>query len=238
MTFQVIPAIDLMGGRVVRLTKGDREQATFYPEEPATVAERFAQAGGQWLHVVNLDGAFDMADRANQQAVRRITSGQLSVQFGGGLRSLAAMRAAFEAGAQRLVLGTLALEQPATLAAAVDEFGPDRIAVAVDVRAGALQSHGWTEAANLKLADFLSRLSDYSVRWIIYTDAERDGTGQGLAMEAAADIQETYPFQVIVSGGVGSLADIRLARQAKLAGVIVGKALHDGRFRLEEALAC
>ena len=238
MTFEVIPAIDLIDGRVVRLIKGDRDQATYYPEEPTEVAQRFALAGSQWLHVVNLDGAFEMADSANQRALSQIAASPAATQFGGGLRSLADMRAAFEAGADRLVLGTLALEEPEVLTAAIEQFGRDRLAVAVDVRAGALQARGWTEGINLDLNDYLARLSEQSVQWIIYTDAERDGTGQGLAINTAADIQRRFTYQVIVSGGVGSLDDIQRARRAGLAGVIIGKALHDGRFTIEEALAC
>lgn len=238
MSFLVIPAMDLMGGAIVRLTRGDRNQITYYPESPSRMATAFENAGSRWLHLVNLDGAFDQGDKANRDVLRQLAGGSAQIQFGGGLRSLAAMRAALETGADRLVLGTLALEKPQLLGEAVEEFGEQAIAVAVDVRGQALQSHGWTEAAELDLQSFLSRLQSQSIKWLIYTDAERDGTGQGLAVQAAAEIQETFDINVIVSGGVGSLADVGEARQAGLQGVIIGKALYEGRFTIEEALKC
>ncbi|MFP3855089.1 MAG: HisA/HisF-related TIM barrel protein [Anaerolineales bacterium] len=238
MTFQVIPAIDLMGGRIVRLVQGRRDQATEYSETPAEAALRFKAAGASWLHVVNLDGAFDRADQANRDALRDITGSGVSVQFGGGLRNLESMRAAVKIGIQRLVLGTVALADQAILSKALASFGRDHVAVAIDLRGGMLQSHGWTEDVELQLDQYLDRLQLQGVEWVIYTDADRDGTGRGLAVSSAQQIQAETGFRTIVSGGVGKLDDIRAAREAGLAGVIVGKALHDGVFTLEEAMSC
>lgn len=238
MNFHVIPAIDLIGGRVVRLLQGERDRATTYSALPGQAARAFEQAGSQWLHVVNLDGAFDQGDSANQQALQEIVSGDVQVQFGGGLRSLEAMRAAFQTGVDRVVLGTIALKDPASLEQSLAEFGSHMVAVAVDLRAGRLQSHGWTEDVRMQLDQYLERLSSQGVEWIIYTDADRDGTGRGLAIDAARRAQAETGINTIVSGGVGGLEDIRAARRAGLAGVIVGKALHDGVFTIEEALVC
>lgn len=238
MTFQVIPAIDLMGGRVVRLVQGRRNRATEYSETPAEAALRFKEAGSSWLHVVNLDGAFDQADQSNKEALRGIVASGASVQFGGGLRSLESMRAAIKIGVQRLVLGTVALADQAILSKALASFGRDHVAIAIDLRGGMLQSHGWTEDVELQLDQYLDRLQSQGVQWVIYTDADRDGTGRGLAISSAQRIQADSGFRTIVSGGVGELKDISAAREAGLAGVIVGKALHDGVFTLEEALSC
>lgn len=238
MSFELIPAIDLMDGQVVRLVQGDPDQATFYPDPPEQVAAQFARAGCRWIHVVNLDGAFDLADNANQQALAGITDQGASIQFGGGLRSQAAMRIALERGVDRLIIGTLALKEGDRFGELVRIFEPGRLAVAVDVRGGQLQVHGWTDGVDLALDDYLARLAHQQVKWIIYTDADRDGTGAGLAIKAAQRIQQAFDFNVIISGGVGALQDIRDARAAGLAGVIVGKALHDGVFTIEEALAC
>lgn len=238
MTFQVIPAIDLIDGQVVRLTQGERDRATYYPDPPAKVAARFIQAGSRWLHIVNLDGAFDQDDNTNQTALVEIAAQPASIQFGGGLRSLAAMRAALARGVDRMVVGTLALKDQSSFEAALAEFGPGRLAVAIDVRDNRLQTHGWTADAPLELEEFLTQLAGQGIEWIIYTDADRDGTGAGLAVKAARRIQAEFDFKVIVSGGVGSLDDIRAARRAELAGVIVGKALHDEVFTIEEALTC
>ncbi len=238
-SFTVYPAIDLMAGKVVRLTQGDREQRTMYPDPPERVATRFREAGAEWLHVVDLDAAFDRPTPENSDGISRLLGlDGLRIQLGGGLRDPTAIEAALDTGVDRAVLGTVALRRPQVLRQSIRRFGAARVAIAVDADGTRTKVRGWTEEADLAVEEYTSRLARDGVRTVIYTDTTRDGTGAGLAIAAAARIQRRTGMDTIVSGGAATLDDVRRARRAGLAGAVVGKALHDGRLDAKEVLAC
>jgi phosphoribosylformimino-5-aminoimidazole carboxamide ribotide isomerase len=230
------PAIDLKAGAAVRLKQGAMAGATVYAEDPAKQAEAFAAAGATHLHLVDLDGA--VAGRAvNAEAVRRILERtSLSVQLGGGIRSLADIARWLEAGVQRVVLGTLAAREPATLAEACRRF-PGRIAVAIDTREGEVRSAGWTQGEALSPLDLARRAEDAGAAALIHTDIARDGMLMGANVEETAALARAVRLPVILSGGIAGLDDIRAAKAAGLAGAILGRALYEGRIDLKEALA-
>lgn len=238
MAFSVLPAIDLSGGEVVRLVQGEPDRRIDYDVSPASAAQRFHEAGADWLHVVDLDGAFKRADDANQAALASILATGAHVQLGGGLRALEDIEHVLNLGVGRVVVGTMAAERPEELARTLTRFGPERVLVAIDARAGRLQSHGWTRDEAPPLHEFAEGLAARGVERVIYTSADRDGTGRGLDLATAREIQDKAGVATIVSGGVGELADVRRAQERGLAGVIIGRALHDGRISLEEALRC
>jgi phosphoribosylformimino-5-aminoimidazole carboxamide ribotide isomerase len=232
----LFPAIDIRNGRVVRLSQGEATRQTVYGEDPVAVAERFADEGAQWIHVVDLDRAF--GDGENLALVRRIVArvgGRLRVQLGGGLRSLALAREGLEQGVARAVLGTAAAIDPAIVPAALAAVGADRIAVGIDARDGRVAIRGWTETSELAPETLARRVAGEGVRTVIYTDVSRDGMLSGPDIDGARRLQAAG-VMVIASGGVGSAADLRAVRQAGLAGAIVGRALYEGRLTLAEAL--
>jgi phosphoribosylformimino-5-aminoimidazole carboxamide ribotide isomerase len=235
-TWNVYPAIDLRRGRVVRLKQGDPKQETKYADDPLAVARRWQDAGAEWLHVVNLDGAFGERGAENRDALARILSTGLKVQFGGGLRDLADVRWALELGASRVVIGTAAVKDPALVEAALAAFGPGRVAVGIDARTGKVQTHGWKEAAPVTAVELAQRWADAGVRWTIFTDVARDGMGRGLNLEATTQLAQKTGLHVIASGGVASLDDVRQTYEAGLSGVIIGRALYEGQVALEDAL--
>ena len=230
------PAIDLKAGAAVRLRQGAMAEATVYSEDPAAQAHAFARAGARHLHLVDLDGA--VTGRAiNAEAVRRILERtRLEVQLGGGIRDLAAIEGWLGAGVQRVVLGTLAARDPATLAEACRRF-PGRIAVAIDAREGKVRSAGWTEGEALSPLDLPRRAEDAGAAALIHTDIGRDGMLGGADIEGTAALAKAVGLPVMLSGGVAGLDDIRGAKAAGLAGVILGRALYEGRIDLREALA-
>lgn len=230
------PAIDIRHGRVVRLSQGEATRQTVYGDDPVAVAERFAQQGAEWIHVVDLDRAF--GDGENLALVRRIVTRagwRVKVQLGGGLRSPELVRAALEQGVSRVVLGTAAALDPALVPAVLAAEGADRIAIGIDARDGQVAIRGWTETANLTAEALARRVTADGARTIIYTDVARDGMLAGPDLAGARRLQQGGA-SVIASGGVAGVADIRAARDAGLAGVIVGRALYEGRLGLVEAL--
>lgn len=236
--FIVFPAIDLRRGQVVRLKQGDPARQTVFGHDPAATARRWLSAGASWLHVVNLDGAFGEVDTPNLSALAGIlqAAGEYNarVQFGGGLRSLEEVDRVLVMGVERAILGTVAAEQPEILATAIARFGAERVAAGVDTRAGLVQVRGWAEATATpatKLAESLSRLG---LRWLIFTDVARDGIGAGLNLPATLELAQISGVNVIASGGVNGLADIHQAQAAGLAGVIVGRALYEGRLDIQD----
>jgi len=232
----VYPAIDLRGGRVVRLKEGDPSRMTAYSDHPAETARRWLDAGARWLHVVNLDGAFGEKDDANRRALDAILQSGAAVQLGGGMRSLEAIEAALSLGVRRVVLGTLAVEQPETVARAVEIFGPESIAVGIDARDGMVRVRGWKESGGISARDLALRMRTLGLRTVIFTDVSRDGLGGGLNLAATRELAEASGLEVIASGGVHTLDDVRAAKEAGLAGVIVGRALYEGMLDLREAL--
>ena len=239
--FIVFPAIDLRSGQVVRLQQGDPSRQTAYASDPAAVAERWLSAGATWLHVVNLDGAFDQPDTANRRALSAVLkvaqSHQASVQFGGGLRSLDAVEAALSLGVACAVLGTAVVEQPDLLREALDRWGSNRIAAGLDARDGLVRVRGWQQATPIPALQLAHDLRQTGLRRLIFTDIARDGLPGGLNLPATREIAQRTGLDVIASGGVRGGEDVLAARQAGLAGVIVGRALYEGSLQLAEILA-
>jgi phosphoribosylformimino-5-aminoimidazole carboxamide ribotide isomerase len=232
----LFPAIDIRHGRVVRLSQGEATRQTVYGDDPVAVAERFAEQGAAWIHVVDLDRAF--GDGENLATVRRIVArvaSRVRVQLGGGLRTVERVREGLEQGVSRVVVGTAAAIDPAVVPAVLAAEGADRIAVGIDARDGHVAIRGWTETAALTVEALARRVSADGVRTVIYTDVARDGMLAGPDLDGARRLQSAG-LGVIASGGVAGLADIRAVREAGLAGVIVGRALYEGRFGLTEAL--
>lgn len=234
--FTVFPAIDLRGGRVVRLAQGDPARQTVYGDDPAAVARRWLAEGAEWLHVVNLDGAFGDADGPNGEALCAIVAAGGQVQFGGGLRDRASMERALSAGVARVVLGTAAVEQPALVAEALAAFGPERVAVGIDARDGQVRVRGWADEACVAALDLARQMRGLGVQWCVFTDVARDGVGTGVNVPATAELARASGLNVIASGGVAGAEDVVRVREAGLAGVIVGRALYEGQVALKDVL--
>jgi phosphoribosylformimino-5-aminoimidazole carboxamide ribotide isomerase len=234
---EVIPAIDLRGGQLVRLQQGDYARETVYEREPARAAERFLQAGATRLHVVDLDGARDGMTQ-NEGAVRGILDAftDRPVQLGGGIRDLARVEALLGLGLERVILGTAALENPELLGEATERF-PKRILLGLDARDGKVATHGWTETAEVTATELLKRFAGVDLGGIVYTDIGRDGMLSGPNVEATASLAEQTSVPVIASGGVSCVEDLlRLARTRVIAGAIVGRSLYTGDVDLERAI--
>jgi phosphoribosylformimino-5-aminoimidazole carboxamide ribotide isomerase len=235
----LFPAIDLKEGACVRLVKGDMAQATVFNTDPGDQAAQFARAGCEWIHVVDLDGAF-AGKPANRGAVEAILSATpLPVQLGGGIRDLATIEAWLTAGVRRVILGTAAVRNPALVKDACRLF-PERVAVGIDARKGFVAVEGWAETSELQAVDLARLFEDAGVAAIIYTDIDRDGTLTGVNVEATVALSQAVRIPVIASGGVGSMADLDALKAANapgIAGVITGRALYDGRIVLADALA-
>jgi phosphoribosylformimino-5-aminoimidazole carboxamide ribotide isomerase len=233
------PAIDLKDGACVRLVRGEMTAATVFNTDPAAQAARFAQAGCQWIHVVDLNGAFAGAP-VNAQAVAAVVAAvDVPVQLGGGIRSLATIERWLDGGVARVILGTVALRDPALVREACARFS-GRVAVGIDARGGYVAVEGWAETSEVTAVELALKFEDAGVAAIIYTDIERDGVLAGPNLEATAALAERLTTPVIASGGVASLDDLKAikARAASgIAGVICGRALYDGRVDLEAALA-
>jgi phosphoribosylformimino-5-aminoimidazole carboxamide ribotide isomerase len=240
MQFEIYPAIDLRAGKVVRLRQGDPDQQTTYADDPKRVASQWLEQGTRWLHVVNLDGAFGEIDDANQKALRSILELAdgfgAKVQFGGGLRSDRQITSVLGLGVDRIVLGTLAVENPDLVRQAIQAYGAEHVAVGLDARQGLIQVRGWKEGTPLKALELASQLNDWGLKWLIFTDIARDGVGTGLNLEVTRHLARASRLKVIASGGVSSLEDVRQARRAQLAGVIIGRALYEGKLDLKAIL--
>ena len=242
--FTVYPAIDLRGGKVVRLKQGDPDRQTEYKDTPAGAAQNWSDQGARWLHVVNLSGAFQESEIENRRGLEQIltVAGKampaVKVQFGGGVRTLDEVAALLAAGVSRVILGTLAISAPDLLAEAVARFGGQALAVAIDAQDGRVQVQGWRQGTNTAPLPFAKHLREVGVETIIYTNISRDGLGTGVDVENSQQIAQESGLQVIAAGGVNDLNDIRRARQAGLSGVIIGRALYEGKFTLKEALGC
>ncbi len=236
----VLPAVDIRGGRAVRLRQGDFDDETVYADDPLAAATAWVDGGARGLHVVDLDGARSGAPAALEHLERIARGVSVPVQYGGGLRTVDAVTAAVEAGAERVVVGTAALSGPAFLEAVLERFGA-RVAVAVDARAGELAVAGWTEGTGERAEEAVERLARQGVERLVYTDVDRDGMLEGPDIEALGRIAAAAsPARLTYSGGIGSLHDLRslgaLGGDA-LDEVISGKALYERRFTVAEAQA-
>lgn len=231
------PAIDLKDGQCVRLQRGEMARATVYNADPADQARLFESAGFSWLHVVDLNGAFE-GRAVNGSAVGEILAAvKIPVQLGGGIRTMADIERWLEAGVARIVLGTAAVKNPSFVRAAAKKF-PGRIAVGIDAKEGRIAVEGWAEATSLAASDLAHHFEDAGVAALIFTDIGRDGMLRGLNVEATAALAREVSIPVIASGGVKNLDDIRAAKEAGvIAGVIIGRALYDGGLDAKAALA-
>lgn len=236
MSFVIYPAIDLRGGKVVRLKEGDPTRMTSYSDDPAETAICWMEMGATWLHVVNLDAAFGENDDANRSALRAILDTGARVQFGGGLRSINAIGSALELGVSRVVLGTIAIEQTDVVADALRQFGPEKIAVGIDARDGFVSVRGWTSDSQVSASDLALQLRTLGLRTVIFTDIRRDGLGTGLNIPSTRGLMDASGLDVIASGGVHTIDDVNAARAANLSGVIIGRALYEGTVDLKQAL--
>lgn len=235
----IFPAIDLKGGLCVRLMQGDPERATVYGTDPLEVARRWEEQGARWLHIVDLDGAFSGMP-GNFHVVASIArSLTIPVQVGGGIRTLQAMEEYLSLGVRRIILGTVALREPALLEEACRRF-PRKIAVGIDARDGMVAVEGWKETTRTQAVQLIARLDSLPLSAVIYTDIHRDGMRSGVNLEATRRLLESTSLPVIASGGVATLGDIEALLPLVplgLEGVITGKALYSGTLNLREALA-
>jgi phosphoribosylformimino-5-aminoimidazole carboxamide ribotide isomerase len=232
------PAIDVKDGTCVRLIKGDMDKATVFNDSPADQARQFANANAEWIHVVDLNGAFKGAP-VNEAAVKDIISAGIPVQLGGGIRSMATIDAWFSAGVARLVLGTAAVKNPDLVRKACRAY-PGRIAVGIDARGGRVATEGWADVSELTTTELAQRFVDSGVAVLIHTDIDRDGVLAGPNVAASADLARTVPIPVIVSGGVSSLEDLKAVKAeaaSGIAGVISGRAIYGGHLNVEDAIA-
>jgi len=235
----IIPAIDLKNGRCVRLLQGRKSDVTVYNENPIEVAKEFASAGAQMIHVVDLDGAFSEADSPNRAVVQKILEAvDVPIEFGGGIRSLDDVQTLSDQGVARVVLGTIAAEAPDSLNEFVERFS-SKICVGIDARDGRVMSRGWETSTPVDAIELARSVASRGVERIIYTDIARDGTLVGPNIEQTLAVVRAANVRVTASGGVSSLDDIKRLRDAddpRLDSVIVGKALYEGKFKLEEAI--
>jgi len=238
----LFPAIDLKNGACVRLRRGDMAEATVYSNDPAAQAASFAAQGCEWIHVVDLDGAF-AGKSENQAAVRAIlAAARVPVQLGGGLRDLAAIESWLEAGVSRVILGSLAVKNPQLVRDACAAF-PGKVAVGIDARDGYVATEGWAETSEMRASELAARLNDAGVAALIYTDISRDGMMAGLNLDQTFALAAATRIPVIASGGVGSEADLIALRKrataggGSIAGVIVGRAIYEGTVTVPRALA-
>jgi phosphoribosylformimino-5-aminoimidazole carboxamide ribotide isomerase len=233
--FTPIPAVDIRGGRCVRLVQGDFSRETRYADDPAAMARHWQDQGASRLHVVDLDGARD-GIRANAHVIARLLrTVTIPVQVGGGIRSLQTARALLQDGADRVVVGTRAAEDPDALSEWLAQLGPERVVVGVDARAGRVATHGWQTLTDLSVVDFCRGLTDLGVKRVVYTDVARDGLLGGPNLEVTRELASH--LAVIGSGGVASIDHLRGLANAGAEGAIIGTALYEGSLQLKDALA-
>ena len=236
----LFPAVDIQNGKAVRLKQGRAHESTVFAEDPTDAAKAWEALGAQWLHVVDLDGAFDGAAKSREIVRRICTELSIPVQLGGGIRDMETARAYLDAGVTRLIIGTLALEQPELFAEMCRTF-PGRIGVSLDAEGGKLKTRGWVADTGLTVDGALPRLLEDGAAFIIYTDIERDGMQCGVNVAALEHISRLSTVPVIAAGGVATLADVQklypLTLTTSLAGAVSGRALYEGTLNLEEANA-
>ena len=234
--FTIFPAIDLRAGKIVRLAQGDPSRQTTYSDDPRQQAEQFKTDGAEWLHVINLSGAFNEDAQANLKALESILSVGLKIEFGGGIRDEETVRIPLEMGVERVFLGTAAIKNPKLVDWAIERYGPSRIAGDIGARDGQVMVKGWQEFTPLTVFEVGQCLRDQGVKWCVLTDVKRDGVGTGTDVSSAVELQEKTDLQVVASGGVSTLEDVRRVKKAGLAGVIIGRALYEGKIQLKEVV--
>ncbi len=232
---EIIPAIDLIDGQCVRLTEGDFSQQTTYHADPVEVAKRFEAHGIRRLHLVDLDGA-RAKEPVNLPILAKIArETNLHIDYGGGLQSIKSIQMAFDAGAQQVTAGSIAVREPKTVQKWLQEFGPDKIIVGADFRDNFISINAWTEQSDLGLEEFLTSFSGNGAKTFICTDVSKDGKLQGSSLEIYRNLIEKFPaLQIIASGGVTTIEEVRELRSAGLHGAIIGKAIYEGTISLED----
>ena len=230
----IFPAIDLYEGKAVRLYQGDYAQMTVYSDDPPALAADFAAQGATHLHIVDLEGA-KTGETPNLETVRALAKSPLFTEIGGGVRSMEVIRRYLDLGVDRVILGTAAVTQPGFVAQAVAEFG-QQIAVGVDIKDGSVAIRGWTETSDLEAFAFCQRMEQLGVRTLICTDISRDGAMRGANEELYQALSQQLTVQIVASGGVSSLEDVKRLRALGLYGAIIGKAYYTGAIRLESAI--
>ena len=231
----IFPAIDLIGGKAVRLMKGDYDKVTVYNDDPVSVAKSFEACGARFMHVVDLDGAKD-GSTANFETIGAIVANtSLSVEVGGGIRNMETVRKYIIIGVDRVIIGTAAVKDPEFLAEAVREF-PDNVAVGIDIKDGMVAIKGWTELSEYSCFDFCEKMQKAGVKTIICTDVSKDGMMMGTNLELYAELQSRYDMNITASGGVSTLDDVKKLTEMGLYGAILGKALYTGAIDLCDAL--
>jgi phosphoribosylformimino-5-aminoimidazole carboxamide ribotide isomerase len=257
----VFPAIDLRRGKCVRLRQGRPEAETVFSDDPVAMAEHWVSQGAEWLHVVNLDGAFGQASSPplsppqpfdelrtpfwggsskNLRVVGEMVAAVgIPVQLGGGLRTMADIEGALKLGLTRVILGTVAVKEPSLVADGVKRFGAERIVVGIDARTGKVATHGWQEVSSISATELAIRVRELGVERVVYTDIARDGMLSGVNVEATGELARRTGLKLIASGGVSSLDDLRRLKEAEASGVegvIIGQALYSGALDLREAI--
>ncbi len=234
---QLIPAIDIINGQCVRLTKGDYSQMTVYSDSPFHVAQKFEQTGFHRLHVVDLDGA-KSRHIVNDQVLREITQAtQLTVDFGGGIKTDNDIRKAFDVGASMVTIGSIAVQQPELCMEWIERYGSERIILGADVRNGKISINGWKEDSDEDLLPFLKRFVESGICNVLCTEISKDGTLQGPAIELYQRVMDAYPdLHLIASGGVSSIEDIRALNEAGIPAVVFGKAIYEGKIDIKELI--
>ena len=231
----ILPAIDLYEKKAVRLYRGDYDKMTVYSDDPVSVAQNFRAAGAEFIHVVDLEGAKD-GGTPNVDVVCRIVSEVgLNVEIGGGVRDISTVERYISAGVRRVILGTAAVTDEAFLKLASERYG-DKIAVGADVRDGYIAIRGWLEKSQLTLDEFFERMQGFGIRTVICTDISKDGAMRGTNLELYRDLLKKYSMNIIASGGVSSIGDVRELRKMELYGAIIGKAYYTGAIDLAEAI--
>ena len=232
----IYPAIDLRGGKVVRLKEGDPDRQTVFSDNPLDTARRWIDDGATWIHMVNLDGAFTEAND-NLDILERAAKLDVRIQFGGGLRTMQDIQKAIDSGAARAVLGTVAVDDPQILQQALEKFGAEKIAVALDTRDGKITTHGWQQTTTLTPREFGRQIAEMGVIHALYTDVNRDGSLIGANVNETIILGRETGLKVIASGGVTTNSEIQqLAHSHVVAGAIIGMALYQDKITLGEAL--
>lgn len=240
----IIPAIDLIEGKVVRLYQGDYEQTTEYKLDPIDVVNQYADDGAQWLHIVDLTGAKDTAKRQLQLISDMVATKRMRFQSGGGVRTKADVQGLLNAGVERVVIGSLAVTQPELVEAWMQEFGPEHIVLALDINIDEqgnkfVATHGWQKDSGVSIETLIKRYSKVGLQHVLCTDISRDGTLQGANDGLYSEVAKQFPdIQWQASGGIGNLKDIEVLKPTNVAGVILGRALLEGKFTVKEAIAC
>ncbi|EWH09619.1 1-(5-phosphoribosyl)-5-[(5-phosphoribosylamino)methylideneamino] imidazole-4-carboxamide isomerase [Catenovulum agarivorans DS-2] len=240
----IIPAIDLIDGKVVRLYQGDYNQKTEYKLDPIDVLTTYAKGGAKWLHIVDLTGAKDTDKRQIELIKSMVDTGLMRFQAGGGIRRKRDVEQLLEAGVERVVIGSLAVKQPELVKSWIDTYGPNAIVLALDINIDedghkCIATHGWQENSGVKLEDLLADYKSVGVKHVLCTDISKDGTLTGSNVDLYSEVVEQFPhIHWQASGGIGQLDDIKALKPTKVSGVILGRSLLEGKFTIEEAIQC